>query len=280
MGRGPRIDVEDGYYHVMNRGAAKQTTFYCDPDRIEFGRLLGVGYERFGVVVHAYCLMTNHFHLLVHCPTGGLSDYMHLVGSTFVRHVNERAGRDGPLFRGRFRSIVVLDDRQLLATTRYIHRNPLALPGVDAAEKYRWSSHRTYLGWRHQPAWMRTDVVLSHFDDVRGFANFVSDDRLSANVGLGGPARRSDVAVVAPGIELALDECSDQLASALQGVARTLLVLYATRLPDDAVRALFMKQLGFDNASAASAATRRALRRAEVDPALWQIVDRAVELVS
>lgn len=280
MGRAPRVDIEDGCYHVMNRGAAKQTTFYCDPDRVEFGRLLGVGYDRFGVVVHAYCLMTNHFHLLVHCPKGGLSDYMHLVGSTFVRHVNERAGRDGPLFRGRFRSIVVLDDRQLLATTRYIHRNALALPGVATADQYRWSSHRTYLGCRRQPHWMRTDVVLSHFDDVRGFDDFVSDDRLPTAVGLRGVGRGCDVAVVAPAIELALDECSDQLASALQGVARTLLVLYATRLADLGVRALFMKQLGFDDAPAASAATRRALRRGAVNPVLWRIVDRAVELVS
>jgi hypothetical protein len=102
---------------------------------------------------------------------------MQQLGSVFTRHVNERLGRDGPLFRGRFRSIAVTDDRQLLATTRYIHRNALDIVGVTDVAGYRWSSHRTYLGLRAAPPWLRTEIVLAYFaGDPDQFARFVSGD--------------------------------------------------------------------------------------------------------
>lgn len=130
MGRALRPDRPGGWYHVVNRGVDHQPIFFDDSDRVDFGRLLGVGHDRFGVEVHAYCLMTNHFHLLVHCPNGGLSDFMHDVTATFTRHVNDRLGRDGPLVRGRFRSFIVDSDAYVLCATRYIHRNPLDIADV------------------------------------------------------------------------------------------------------------------------------------------------------
>jgi len=197
-----------------------------------------------------------------------------------VRHANERAGRDGPLFRGRFRSIVVADDRQLLATTRYIHRNALDLPGVTSVDDYRWSSHRTYLGHRHRPAWMRTDEVLGHFGvDRRAFHAFVGDDEGGGVIERFGPRRPFDVDVIAPMVELALDECSDLLESAPQGVARTLMILFAARL-SDSDRLALMAQLGFVDAVRISAATRRAMRRAASEPALWMIVERIIDLTA
>ena len=79
--------------------------FFADEDRIEFGRVLGEIHERFGVETLAYCLVPNHYHLLLRCPDGGLSAAMQHLGSTFTRRMNDRAGRDGPLFRGRFHAI-------------------------------------------------------------------------------------------------------------------------------------------------------------------------------
>lgn len=278
MGRPQRIDVDDGWYHVMNRGASHQRTFLCDADRVEFGRLLGVGHERFGVEVHAYCLMSNHFHLLVHCPTGGLSRYMHLLCSSFVRHVNERAGRDGPLFRGRFRSIVVSDDRQLLATVRYIHRNALDLPGVVSVDGYRWSSHRTYLGHRPPPEWLHTNEVLAHFGgDVRRFHEFVDDSttcRRPAPWGRDG----LEVDVIAATVELAVNECSDLLNAAPQGIARTVMILGALQLADDE-RMAWMTRLGFEDDRAMAAAVRRAERRAMSEPGLQAVIDRVSDLL-
>ena len=118
MGRQTRTDRQDGWHHVVNRGVARMATFHDDADRVEFGRLLAVGHDRFGVEVHAYCLMTNHFHLVLHCPDGGLSEYMQLLTSVHARHVNDRAGRDGPLYRGRFASRHIRDGRYLRNAVR------------------------------------------------------------------------------------------------------------------------------------------------------------------
>jgi REP element-mobilizing transposase RayT len=273
MGRAARIDIEDGWYHVMNRGVARQETFRCDPDRIEFGRLLGVGHERFGVEVHAYCLMPNHYHLLLHCPFAGLSRFMHQLGSVYTRHVNDREGRDGPLFRGRFHSIPITDDRQLLATVRYIHRNALDLPGVASAAGYRWSSHRSYLGHRRPTPWLRTDVVLAHFGDVGAFSDFVEADVAAGSRGLSAV----DPSAVAAVVDLVLDEAHGSSERAPQGIARTVMLVIADRLGGPAADEV-LASMRFANAEARVAAVRRARRRAASDPLLAVVADRVVEL--
>jgi REP element-mobilizing transposase RayT len=161
MPRPPRIDIDDGWHHVMNRGIDHGDVFFADTDRIEFGQRLGEVFELFGVRIHAYCLMDTHFHLLCHCPNAGLSDAMQRLGSLYTRHVNGRLGRDGALFRGRFHSRLISDDAHLIAAVRYVHRNALDLPGVSRASDYRWSSHRAYLGLRKTPPWLCTDLVFS-----------------------------------------------------------------------------------------------------------------------
>ena len=88
--------------------------------------LLADAVGRFGIEIHAYCLMTNHFHLVVHCPIGGLSRAMQSVERRYTQSYNERYRRDGPLFRGRFHSVDITTNEQLARLTRYVHRNPLA----------------------------------------------------------------------------------------------------------------------------------------------------------
>ncbi len=111
MPRPLRPDVPDGWYHVMNRGADRQDIFSDDVDLVQFESLLADAVDRFGVEIHAYCLMTNHFHLVVHCPIGGLSRAMQSVERRYTQSYNERYRRDGPLFRGRFHSVDVDDER-------------------------------------------------------------------------------------------------------------------------------------------------------------------------
>lgn len=167
----------------MNRGADRRNVFFDDSDRIEFGARLADIYERFGVETHAYCLMDNHYHTLFHCPDGGLSLAMQRLGSLYTRHVNDRLGRDGALFRGRFHSRVITSEAHLVAAARYIHRNPLDLPGIDQPDGYRWSSHRTYLGFREPPPWMVTSTVLGAFDgDAVAFDRFVADQSHAAEL--------------------------------------------------------------------------------------------------
>jgi len=116
-------------------------------------------------------LMTNHFHLLVHCPDAGLSESMQWLESAHARWINGRYERDGPLFRGRFRSVLVESDAQLVQLSRYIHRNPLSFLARDQLASYRWSSYGCLLGRRTAPDWLVTDAVAaiygSSIDELR-----------------------------------------------------------------------------------------------------------------
>lgn len=160
----------------MNRGADRRPIFDGDDDRLRFEDLLGrLGED--GVEVHAYCLMGNHYHLLAHCPDGGLSIGMQRFGSIFTRTSNRRSGRDGPVFRGRFHSVLVESDAQLVQTVRYIHRNVLDISRQATLTRYRWSSHGCYVGTRRTPSWLRTATVLEHLGGaIDRFRSFVEAD--------------------------------------------------------------------------------------------------------
>ena len=256
---------------MINRGVDRQSVFLADTDRVDFGRLLGLGHQRHGVEVHAYCLMTNHFHLIVHCPDGGLSEFMHDLTSTYVRHVNDRLGRDGPLFRGRFRSLTVDTDAYLLAATRYIHRNPLDIAGVNTVEQHRWSSHRTYLGFRRRPPWLKTDVVLASFGgDVDRFHDFVSNGR---SVGI----PHLDAADVSRLIDLLVDEVIGPEPASAVALGHSVAVL-----AHDVVRPArsLLDDLVPEGADAYRKALSRAQLRAAADDRVAKVIDQVVRLVT
>ena len=145
----------------MNRGADRERIFFTKGDGEAFEGLLAEGAAQVGIEVHAYCLMPNHFHLLLHCPNGGLSTYMHRVGTRYSRRVNARLGGDGPVFRSRFRSILIDNPRYLARAGRYIHRNPLELARPAELAAYRWSSLRHYAGLAPAPSWLHTSTLLA-----------------------------------------------------------------------------------------------------------------------
>ena len=147
MARQTRLNIPDSWHHVMNRGADRQDIFLRDDDYRVFKWLIGRASARLDQA-HSYCLMTNHFHLLIHCPRAGLSESLHLVESQYPRWFNDRYERDGPLFRGRFQSVLVATDEQMIQLSRYIHRNPLAFVPASALAQYRWSSLGPFLGIR------------------------------------------------------------------------------------------------------------------------------------
>jgi putative transposase len=162
MTRAARQDIEGAWHHVMNRGMDRGRIFFTRGDGVAFEGLLADGSKLLGVEVHAYCLMPNHFHLLLHCPNGGLSKYMQRVGAKYARRINDRCGGDGSPFKSRFRSKLLDSPTYVAQVGRYIHRNPQELsPPVDPA-RYQWSSLRYYAGLAVPPSWLHTEVLLEH----------------------------------------------------------------------------------------------------------------------
>ncbi|MFP4240171.1 MAG: transposase [Rhodosalinus sp.] len=161
MARPLRIEFEGAWYHVMNRGAAGRAVFRSDEQRQLFLDLLADLHDRFGVETHAYCLLDNHYHLLLRTPNANLSRAMRHLDGVYTQRHNRAEGRDGPLFRGRFRSIVVDADSYLLSVSRYIHRNPIEAGLTDDPAGYPWSSYPAYVGRARAPAWLHRRAVMS-----------------------------------------------------------------------------------------------------------------------
>ncbi|MET0663815.1 MAG: transposase [Ilumatobacteraceae bacterium] len=175
MARRPRDVTASMWFHVVNRGIDRQDIFHTDDDRALFEALVGESLERRHVRLHAYALMSNHFHLLLECPTGGLSETVQLLCGRYGAAYNHRTSRTGPLFGSRFHSVPIIDDPQLVMTARYIHRNPLAFVPRGALDSYRWSSLSALVGRRAMPTWLSQGIVVRSTDDPHEYTRFVLD---------------------------------------------------------------------------------------------------------
>ena len=139
MARPLRIVFEGAWYHVMNRGAGRRAIFPTDEHRETFLALLGEMAGTFGVEVHAYCLMSTHYHLLLHTRRGNLSDALRHLNGIYTQRHNRQRRTDGPLFRGRFKAILVDADSYLAQLSRYIHLNPVPAKIPEHALDTPWS---------------------------------------------------------------------------------------------------------------------------------------------
>lgn len=163
---------------MLNRGARRQPIFRDDKSYSAFLSLLGELPERYGVRLHGFALMPNHFHLLIQTPNANLSRAVSHVSSQYVKWLNDRHGWDGPLFRGRFRSRLVDDDvhwRHLLA---FIHLNPIRSRLTDRMKRARWTSHPMYTGAVKAPSWLYRDEMLNLFGSVEAYVRYVHEMRL------------------------------------------------------------------------------------------------------
>lgn len=149
MARLPRLTVPGYPHHVIQRGNNRQAVFLTENDRQRFLEYLGEYARQFGVAVHAYVLMDNHFHLLVTPGTsGGLAAMVQAMGRRYVQTFNRLHGRTGSLWEGRYRSTLIQTERYLLACMVYIDLNPVRAGMVERPEDFPWSSHRHYIGER------------------------------------------------------------------------------------------------------------------------------------
>jgi putative transposase len=149
MARLPRLTLAGYPHHVIQRGNNRQPIFASAADYKALLALLEESAKKFDVAVHAYVLMSNHFHLLATPQTAeGLPKMMQAVGRSYVRYFNDAQGRSGTLWEGRYKSSVIQSERYLLACMAYIDLNPLRAGLVAAPQDYPWSSHMHYLGAR------------------------------------------------------------------------------------------------------------------------------------
>ena len=167
MPRQARALSESGYYHVVNRGIGKQVLFEVGDDCQRFLDTLKRYKEEEHFELICYCLMENHFHLLVYAQSG-LDRIMKRICSSYAYYYNEKYGRIGHLFQERYRSEAIKDDKQLLATVRYIHNNPQKA-GICRREEYTWSSWREYVD---RAAMVIPDLVLNIVGGKEAFLTF------------------------------------------------------------------------------------------------------------
>lgn len=189
MARPLRVDVADGIYHVVSRGNDRQAIFKDDKERLHFLAIVAAAQERFGLRIHAYVLMDNHFHLIVCAPDANLSRALQWIKTSYSMWFNRRHGRVGPLFQGRFKSTLVdSSESWLVDLSLYVHLNPVRVRslGLDKKNKaaeakgwlmpspemvkervavlrgYRWSSYPYYAGYRRKiPDWLDVAPVLA-----------------------------------------------------------------------------------------------------------------------
>ena len=163
MARPLRIEYEGAYYHVLSRGNEGREIFYGDEDKGLFLETVGEMSDRFDVDVFAFVLMSNHYHLLLRTNLANLSRAMQWLGVTYTSRFNNRHGRSGHLFQGRFKSIVVENEAYVVELSCYAHRNPLRAGMAKRLMDYKWSSYPVYAYRRKSPVWLKTDLILSFF---------------------------------------------------------------------------------------------------------------------
>jgi REP element-mobilizing transposase RayT len=163
MSRATRVEYPGALYHAMGRGIDGREVFPEDEHRERFLRLVGKAVESGDLVVHAYCLMTTHYHLLLETPRGGLSRWMQRLLGEYAQGYNIRMERFGHLWQGRYKAILVEPGGYFLECSRYIHLNPARAGLSRPAEGWKWSSYRNYVKGLGRPAvpWVATKMILA-----------------------------------------------------------------------------------------------------------------------
>lgn len=170
MPRPIRIQEPGAIYHVYARGNARAAIFIDDRDRHNFLYMLAATVRAFGWLCHAYCLMGNHFHLIIETPLPNLSRGMHHLDSRYAQRFNWRHGRVGHVFQNRFKSSIIQRERYFLEACRYVVLNPVRAGLVRGPGDWQWSSFSATVGAVRAPSWLHADTLLAHFAKTRGAA--------------------------------------------------------------------------------------------------------------
>ena len=245
MARPLRLEFPGALYHVTARGNARHAIVLDDQDRQRFLDVLARVVDRFHLLLHAYCLMDNHYHLLVETPEANLSKAMRQLNGVYTQAFNRRHRRVGHVLQGRFKAIVVDRDSYLLELCRYVVLNPVRAKSTRKPETYAWSSYRATAGLAATPPFLAVDWLLSQFGHQRLAAQRKYRAFVAEGMGQGSPWEHVQGQVLL-GSERFIDRLRVGLQDkrALQEIPReqrfaarpTLSHLFAARLGTDRMR--------------------------------------------
>jgi putative transposase len=166
MPRRPRIEVQNGIFHIASRAVDKVFAYRQDSDRLEFLDFLWTTVGTYEWWCQSYCLMGTHYHLIVRTPNANLARGMQMLNGRYAQRFNWRYDRRGHLFGGRFLSVPIKDDTHLMAAHRYVARNPVRAGLCPNPGDWEWSSYRAVIGLEAPPIFLDVRGALSAFSDT------------------------------------------------------------------------------------------------------------------
>jgi len=184
MSRPLRLEFAGGVYHVTSRGDRREDIYLDDQDRLLWLDIFGLVCKRFNWICHAWCQMSNHYHVVVETVDGNLSQGMRQLNGIYTQSMNRRHGRVGHVFQGRYKAVLVEKDSYLLELSRYVVLNPVRARMVKDVAKWRWSSYSAMTMKEVAPEWLQTDWILGQFGRQRKRAIAKYIDFVRAGIGL------------------------------------------------------------------------------------------------
>ena len=167
MSRPLRLEIAGGLYHVTSRGDRREDIYHDDADREAWLATLAQTCERYNWLIHAWCQMSNHYHVIIETVEGNLSAGMRHLNGVYTQTANRRHGHSGHVFQGRYKAILVERESYLLELSRYVVLNPVRAAMVKHARQWKWSSYHAMIGKEPCPVWLHTEWLLSQFGSQR-----------------------------------------------------------------------------------------------------------------
>lgn len=182
MPRIARLKNDEAVYHITSRGNNREEIFFCDDDRIRYLQTIKHYQTKFQFHVYAYCMMTNHVHLVIYSNGQDISKIMHGINLSYTQYINRKYKRCGHLFQGRFTSKIVNNDNYFITATAYTHNNPVRAQICENASEYNWSSYNAYIGEKDKYDILIIDFILNYFSKNKDkakklYAEFVNESK-------------------------------------------------------------------------------------------------------
>ena len=184
MARPLRLEFPGAIYHITSRGDRQEAIYEDDADRHQWLDILSRVCERYNWRVHAYCLMDNHYHIVLETADGNLSKGMRQLNGVYTQYFNRQHNRVGHVYQGRYKAILVEKDSYLLELSRYVVLNPVRAGMTKTVEEWLWSSYLVTIGKRPPPAWLEVEWLLSQFSLQRNRARGRYIDFVREGIGL------------------------------------------------------------------------------------------------